>query len=153
MRLVLFLCATSCTPEPVATSADPVPTEVGGEVGPAGWETRFHREEPWTPSEDQLAALYARCPRIRSVLVERSSENFLKVEVTGERLGEVERVGALLPAGNLATAAHKVRESGALVFPVACESCTIVLGIRMEPGLAACTGPGFSLQISGDAVQ
>lgn len=153
--LLLVLAGCGGAGEAPEVAPAPEQTEVSLDaVAPTGWETRFRGAEPWTPDETQLAALYEACPTLRTVRATRETEDFWRVEVEGEALDAVDRVGALLPDDNLADAVFDRSPTGGLVFPVACEACTLVLGLSYgEDRWAACTGPSRSIRFESGAVE
>ena len=114
-----------------------------------GIETRFEGAPTWTPTAEEAFAVRADCPRIQRARAVRETKTVWLVEVEGEGLSRIDRVGAVLPGGKLATARHRDRPDGSIAFPVACSSCEVVLGFDVGQGrLAACTGESFSIPFS-----
>lgn len=130
----------------------------GGEVAPGAWvtlpegepqglEARFVGAEPWLPNAEQAFEVRGRCPKLTRARAEAGPEGVWFVDVEGERLADVTRVGALLPDGKLADVRFK-RKDAVLVLPVACDGCELFFGVEVEGHPVACTGPGRSLKMS-----
>jgi hypothetical protein len=118
-----------------------------------GVETRFDDAEVWTPDPARIGAVRDQCPSIERVRWERGSASFLVLDVTGSGLERVDRVGAVLPGGALADAHHELLVDGTLRFPVGCESCEVMLGVKHSATRwAACRGPGRSILVEDRAV-
>ena len=123
------------------------------EVAATGIETRFEGGSEWTPTAQEAFEIRAACPRIERARAQRETETVWLVEIQGEGLDRIAQVGAVLDGGKLAAARHRDRPDGSMAFPVACSSCTVVLGFDMGQGrLAACTGPAFSLVFGPEGI-
>ena len=124
------------------------------DVPPTGLETRFRDTPRWAPQPELAFAIRDRCPRIVTARATRETAGIHLVEVRGERLDLVERVGVLLDDDRLADAQLVRAEDGSLTFPLACSDCQVILGIDAGEGRhAACTGPGRSLQFRRGRLQ
>lgn len=108
--------------------------------------TRFPDQTSAELPPDRGFAVAAACPRIASITYTPSSSAYARVELRGERLDRVTRVGGALPDGKLVELQFQPSADG-IGFPILAPDVEIVLGFRDAGVTVGCRGPGYSFSV------
>lgn len=137
----LLLAACTCASRPpdpqVVTPGPPTLREV---------TTRFPDQPVTELAPERGFAVAARCPRITSITYTPSDDKYARVELRGEHLDRVSRVGGALPDGTLVDLRFQVSPEG-IGFPVLAPDVEIVLGVKDAGLVVGCRGPGYSFSV------
>lgn len=137
LLLVACTCAGPALEPQVVEPGPPTMREV---------TTRFADQPVAELAPERAFAIAARCPRITSITYTPENPSYARVELRGEHLDRVKKVGGALPDGTLVDLRFQSTADG-IGFPILAPDVEFVLGTVDAGVTVGCRGPGYSFSV------